>query len=44
MRELTLNERAELFCIKYNKNISYSEDLTHEDFDKHNIPREVKKN
>lgn len=41
MRELTLEERVELFCIKYKKDISYGEDLTHEDLDKHNIPREI---
>ena len=43
MKELTLNERVELFCIKYKKHISYGEDLTHDDLDKHNIPREIKK-
>jgi len=42
MRELTLNERIELFCVKYEKHISYGEDLTHVDLDKHDIPRETK--
>lgn len=40
MIELELNERIELFCTKYGKHISYGENLTHEDLDKHNIPRE----
>jgi hypothetical protein len=39
MIELTLEERIELFCNKYKKSISYGDDLTHEDLDKHDIPR-----
>lgn len=44
MRELTLKERVELFCVKYKKHISYGDDLTHQDLDKHDIPREVETN
>ena len=42
MIELTLQERIELFCKKYKKNISYGSDLLHEDLDKHDIPRKIK--
>ena len=42
MIELTLQERIELFCKKYKKHISYGINLLHEDFDKHDIPREIK--
>ena len=41
MRELTLEERIELFCEKYKKHISYGSRLKHEDLDKHNIPRNI---
>jgi hypothetical protein len=44
MKELTLEERIELFCKKYEKHISYGFDLNHEDLDKHNIPRIVETN
>lgn len=44
MRELTLKERVVLFCIKYEKHISYGEDLVHEDLDKHDIPRNIETN
>jgi hypothetical protein len=44
MRQLTLEERQELFCKKYNKNKLYGEDLEHDDLDKHDIPREVETN
>jgi hypothetical protein len=44
MRELTLEERKSLFCVKYKKHISYGYDLDHEDLDKHDIPREVETN
>ena len=44
MNELTLEERVKIFCIKYKKNISYGIDLTHEDLDKHDIPRKVETN
>jgi hypothetical protein len=44
MRQLTLEERMQLFCEKYKKHISYSDDLDHEYLDKHNIPREVETN
>lgn len=43
MIELTLEERIKLFCEKYKKHISYGIDLNHEDLDKHNIPRKIKK-
>lgn len=39
MRNLTLDERIVLFCTKYKKHISYGEDMTHEQLDKHDIPR-----
>ena len=44
MRQLTLEERQQLFCNKYKKHISYAEDLDHNDLDKHDIPREVETN
>ena len=44
MRELTLEERKKLFCVKYKKSIFYADDLEHEDLDKHDIPREVETN
>jgi hypothetical protein len=44
MRELSLQERIEIFCTKYHKNISYGEDLTHEDLDMHNIDRQIETN
>ena len=44
MRELTLEERKNLFCVKYKKNLFYADDLEHEDLDKHDIPREVETN
>ena len=44
MRELTLEERVKLFCAKYKKHISYGLDLTHEDLDKHDIPRNIETN
>jgi hypothetical protein len=44
MRELTLEERKNLFCVKYKKNISYGYDLEHEDLDRHDIPRKVETN
>jgi hypothetical protein len=44
MRELTLEERQDLFCKKYKKSPLYAEDLEHEDLDKHDIPREVETN
>ncbi len=44
MIELTLQQRKELFCIKYKKHISFSEDLEHDDLDKHDIPRKIETN
>jgi hypothetical protein len=44
MIELTLQQRKELFCNKYNKNILYADDLDHEFLDKHDIPRKVETN
>jgi hypothetical protein len=44
MIELTLQERQEIFCLKYKKHISYGYDLEHEDLDKHDIPRKVETN
>ena len=44
MRELTLEERVQLFCTKYEKHISYGFDLTHEYLDKHDIPRNIETN
>jgi hypothetical protein len=44
MIELTLQERIKLFCDKYEKHISYGEDLKHDDLDKHDIPRFLKTN
>jgi hypothetical protein len=44
MRELSLEERVQLFCNKYKKHISYGFDLTHEDLDKHDITRNIETN
>jgi hypothetical protein len=44
MRQLTLEERQELFCKKYSKSKLYGEDLDHEHLDKHDIPRKVETN
>ena len=44
MKELTLEERVQIFCSKYKKHISYGIDLTHEDLDKHDIPRNIETN
>lgn len=44
MRELTLQERVQLFCTKYKKHISYGIDLAHEDLDKHDIARNIETN